>query len=82
MWETIRWAKVNGAEWFDMGGVTLGANDETALNGISEFKESFSQEVVEVGAEWELELQPVRARFVTLATSGAGLMRELVAKFV
>jgi hypothetical protein len=82
MWEVIRWAKVNGAEWFDMGGVTLGANDETALNGISEFKESFSQEVVEVGAEWELELQPVRARFVTLATSGAGLMRELVAKFV
>jgi len=82
MWETIRWAKANGAEWFDMGGVTLGANDETALNGISEFKQSFSHQVVEVGAEWELELEPIRARFVSLASSGAGLMRELVARLV
>jgi len=81
VWEMIRWAKANGAEWFDMGGVTLGTEDETALKGITLFKQSFSREVVEVGAEWELELEPIRSRFVTLASSGAGCIRELVAKF-
>jgi len=40
------------------------------------------QQGVEVGAEWELELEPIRARFVSLASSGAGLMRELVARLV
>jgi hypothetical protein len=82
VWEMVRWAKANGAEWFDMGGVTLGAKDETALKGITLFKESFSHELVEVGAEWELELEPVRARIVTLISVGASHMRELVARLV
>ena len=28
VWEVIRWAKAMGAEWFDMGGVTLEGADE------------------------------------------------------
>jgi hypothetical protein len=59
-WEVIRWAKATGADWFDMGGVTL-TGDNSPLEGISRFKRYFSREVVEVGAEWKLEPSPLLA---------------------
>jgi hypothetical protein len=57
-WKIVQWAKTTGAEWFDMGGVTL-EGDASPLEGISRFKRYFSREVVEVGAEWSLERAPV-----------------------
>jgi lipid II:glycine glycyltransferase (peptidoglycan interpeptide bridge formation enzyme) len=80
VWDMIRWAKETGAEWFDMGGVTLAEGDETALEGISEFKRHFSREVVEVGAEWVLEATPVRARIATAVSTGAQRMRDWAKK--
>ena len=62
VWDLVRWAKTTGAEWFDMGGITLGNPGEEALAGISSFKRSFSDNVVEVGSEWILEPRPIRAR--------------------
>jgi hypothetical protein len=80
VWEMIRWAKTTGAEWFDMGGVTLADGDESALEGISEFKRFFSREVVEVGAEWVLEPSPVRARIAAIVSSGAQQIRGWIGK--
>jgi hypothetical protein len=62
VWDLVRWAKTTGAEWFDMGGITLGNPGEEALEGISNFKRLFSNEVLEVGSEWMLEPRPRRAR--------------------
>jgi len=61
LWELIRWARnLAGVEWFDLGGINAaGALD--SLAGISRFKRYFSDEAVEVGAEWSLEPHPARA---------------------
>ena len=64
-WEIIRWAKTTGADWFDMGGVTL-EGDTSPLEGISRFKRYFSREVLEVGAEWILEPAPLLAKTETV----------------
>lgn len=64
VWDLVSWSKTTGAEWFDMGGVTLGNPGEEALEGISNFKRLFSDNVVEVGSEWILEPRPIRARIV------------------
>ena len=70
-WDMIRWAKASGADWFDMGGVTLAEDGESALEGISRFKRYFSRQVAEVGAEWILEPSPVRARIANAISSSA-----------
>jgi hypothetical protein len=80
LWDMIRWAKSTGAEWFDMGGVTLAQGNEDALEGISRFKRYFSREVVEVGAEWVLEPSPVRARIAAIISSGAQQIRGWIGK--
>jgi hypothetical protein len=57
LWDLLRWARDNGAQWFDMGGVTasrLGDGGDP-LGGISDFKRRFSEEVVDVAEEWVLE---------------------------
>ncbi len=64
-WDIIRWAKTTGADWFDMGGVTLDG-DASPLEGISRFKRYFSREVLEVGAEWILEPAPLLAMTETV----------------
>lgn len=62
MWDLIRWAKQQGCSWFDMGGaVPADAEDDPRL-GISDFKRRFSKEMLAVGAEWEFEPHPGRAR--------------------
>lgn len=66
-WEMIRWAKAAGVEWFDFGGVTLSEGDDP-LKGISNFKMTFTKEVLEVGAEWVCDPSPVRARLVDLVS--------------
>lgn len=69
VWEMIRWSKMTGAEWFDMGGITVSDGDDP-LAGISDFKKFFSRELIEVGAEWIFEPSPFRAK-VADAVSGA-----------
>ena len=78
LWEMIRWAKSTGAQWFDMGGVTLGEGDDSALEGISQFKMYFSHEVVEVGAEWVFEPAPVRARIGDFVSNSASRIRTWI----
>jgi lipid II:glycine glycyltransferase (peptidoglycan interpeptide bridge formation enzyme) len=80
VWDAVRWAKAVGAEWFDMGGVTLAGSDDTALEGISEFKRHFSRAVAEVGAEWQLDVAPVRTRIAAMVSNGARRMQELISK--
>lgn len=76
-WDEIRWAKSAGAKWFDMGGVTLTEGDEADLKGISDFKRHFSQNVVEVGAEWLLTPRPGRARLADwVSNSGRRLAKR------
>jgi hypothetical protein len=60
--------------------VTLAEGDETALEGISEFKRYFSREVAEVGAEWVLEPVPVRARIADVVSNGADSIRRWMGK--
>jgi hypothetical protein len=64
LWDLICWAKANSAKWFDFGGVTFGRlqDSDDALGGISDFKRRFTQNLVNVGAEWILEPHPLRAR--------------------
>ena len=65
IWDLVRWAKQQGCQWFDMGGVTLTTQaDGDPLGGISDFKRRFSKTVVAVGAEWVLEPHPRRAALV------------------
>lgn len=79
MWEMIRWSKAH-ALWFDMGGVTLSEGDDP-LEGISDFKRSFTREVAEVGAEWVMEPSPVRARLASVITAGMDRARHLMKRY-
>jgi lipid II:glycine glycyltransferase (peptidoglycan interpeptide bridge formation enzyme) len=80
VWEMVRWSKAVGAEWLDMGGVTLAGSDETTLEGISKFKRHFTHEVAEVGSEWHLEVAPVRAKIAAMVSDGARGMQRLISK--
>lgn len=56
VWDLICWAKRNGAEYLDLGGVSEGSlTDGDPLGGISDFKRYFSRTQVTVGAEWIME---------------------------
>jgi len=77
VWAMIRWAKSAGAHWFDMGGVSLGENG-SALDGISDFKRFFSQDLVEVGAEWALEPHPLRAGIARTVSRNAARVGRLL----
>lgn len=57
LWDLIRWARDNGAQWFDMGGVTAGSlrDGQDPLGGISDFKRRFSEDVTDVADEWVFE---------------------------
>ncbi len=80
VWNLAQWAKSIGAQWFDMGGVTVAEGDENHLEGISRFKRYFSREILEVGAEWVLEPAPLRARIAAAISNGTERMREWRAK--
>jgi hypothetical protein len=79
-WDMIRFAKAAGAEWFDMGGITLSEGNDSALEGISRFKRYFGREVAEVGAEWILEPAPMRAKLAAAISSGSQRLRALKKK--
>jgi hypothetical protein len=73
LWDLIRWARDNGAQWFDMGGVTAGSltDGQDPLGGISDFKRRFSDDVTDVAEEWVFEPTSL------VATLARGLNRSL-----
>ncbi len=76
MWHLIRWARREGARFFDLGGVTLAdPESEDPLAGISDFKRGFSKELAHVGDEWQLEVRPVRARLLDALSAAAQRLR-------
>jgi len=61
-WELILWAKDQGAEIFDWGGVSLGSSEQDhARRGINKFKYYFSRQVVDVGSEYSFEPSRLRS---------------------
>jgi hypothetical protein len=75
LWDMIRWARDNGARWFDFGGVTAGSQDsDDPLGGISDFKRYFTDQVVEIGGEWSLEPRPMRAKAARIVGSASRLL--------
>jgi hypothetical protein len=72
LWDLITWARRDtGATWFDLGGASSGDADDS-LAGNVEFKRYFSQQVIDVGEEWQLEPHAGRA---TLARAIAATAR-------
>jgi lipid II:glycine glycyltransferase (peptidoglycan interpeptide bridge formation enzyme) len=72
MWDLIRWAKREGARWFDFGGVTRGAEDkDDALAGISDFKRRFCRNEIALGEEWSYEPSRTIARIARFAGDSA-----------
>ena len=80
VWEMIRWAKSAGAQWFDMGGVTLADEGQTTLEGISDFKQFFTRDLLEVGSEWVLEVAPIRSSLASMISQGTLRVRELLGR--
>lgn len=67
-WELIRWARSNGAAWFDFGGVlppSVPADDPR--QGISSFKRMFSTAEIDVGGEFVMDASDNVARAVKFA---------------
>lgn len=78
VWDLMRWARAEGASWFDLGGVTdgsLGSDDR--LGGISDFKRSFGGDVVPVGVDVELEPSAARAYVAGAVRAGVRLASRL-----
>lgn len=71
-WDLILWAKHNGAQWFDFGGITEGSlGTADSLGGISDFKRFFGSDVISVGEEWTLEPSRIKAQVSRLIGSTA-----------
>jgi hypothetical protein len=81
MWDLILWAKRNGAQFFDLGGVSTGtfASDDP-LGGISDFKRYFTTTRVRVGAEWAYEPRPRRARAARAIKSASTTLSRILAR--
>jgi peptidoglycan pentaglycine glycine transferase (the first glycine) len=77
LWELIRWAKQEGARWFDFGGITPGSTGSgDALGGVSDFKRGFSKQEIDFGEEWSFEPSPIKAGVARLASSAMERVRK------
>ena len=71
-WDLIVWAKRNGADWFDLGGVTAGTGSSgDPVGGISDFKRLFSKEITDVAEDWVFEPLRLPARLAKLVSASA-----------
>jgi hypothetical protein len=68
-WDLIRWAKDEGAEWFDFGGIPTRTAGE--LEGIMRFKHAFGGEPVDYREEWELRSRRILSGAQHLIATGA-----------
>lgn len=81
LWDLMKWARRNGAQVFDFGGITSGkTHSEDPLGGISDFKRRFSQQEREVGEEWQLEPHPRRAGAARLISRGVAILRRAASR--
>jgi hypothetical protein len=70
IWDLVRWAKREGATWFDLGGITPGTHgSDDPLGGISDFKRYFGGTFDEVGDEWILEPHSIAAKVAAIVSS-------------
>lgn len=79
-WELVRWARRQGARWFDFGGITTGSfhrdTDHDPLGGISDFKRGFGGHEQRVSEEWIFEPHRGRALLAGAVTAGANWIRS------
>lgn len=63
VWDLIIWAKDQGCDWFDMGGVAGETREEVddPTQGIYDFKRRFTDDLVEVGSEWSYQPASLRS---------------------
>lgn len=74
VWDLMRWARAQGAAWFDLGGVTDGSHgSDDRLGGISDFKRSFGGDITLVGVDVELEPSAARAYAADAVRAGVRL---------
>jgi lipid II:glycine glycyltransferase (peptidoglycan interpeptide bridge formation enzyme) len=59
LWELMNWARAQGAEVMDLGGITDGGADDP-LQGIARFKRSFTSVEIEIGREMVKVIRPLR----------------------
>lgn len=72
MWDLMRWARSEGASWFDLGGITDGHHgSDDRLGGISDFKRKFGGVALTVGADVEFEPSATRARLAEAVGASA-----------
>jgi lipid II:glycine glycyltransferase (peptidoglycan interpeptide bridge formation enzyme) len=80
MWDLMSWARHNGANWFDLGGVPEESVESgDSVGGITDFKRHFSDNIVRVGERWVLEPSALRssvARGVGVLVKAARLLRS------
>jgi hypothetical protein len=82
-WQLMRWARLEGAVWFDFGGVSAGSHASgDPRGGITDFKRYFSKDIVEVGCELVFEPSSKRvfvaAQVSAAAAKARGLMLSLL----
>lgn len=72
LWDLMCWAKAQGANWFDMGGVSAGGlESDDPVGGISDFKRYFSKDTARVAEDWTLEPRPSRLAVARMVSAGA-----------
>lgn len=77
MWDLIRWARNNGARWFDFGGIASGTDEtDQSIGGISDFKRYFSRREAAVGEQWQLEACTARAGAARLINRGVAILKS------
>ena len=75
LWDLMRWSKSLGAEWFDMGGVSLGGlHSDDPVGGISDFKRYFSKDIGTVGEDWTVEPHPSASMVARFVSASARLL--------
>jgi hypothetical protein len=81
VWDLILWAKLQGAVFFDLGGITsLRPGPGDPREGIARFKRSFSTRFTKVGAEVFLEPNPLAGSLVRTVGSGARAVTRWLGK--
>jgi hypothetical protein len=65
LWDLIVKSKINGADFFDMGGIT-DETPEDLLAGISYFKRRFPGVDIKIGLEYIADLSPIRSSIFLL----------------
>lgn len=78
-WQLMRWARDQGARWWDFGGITAtGQDDDDPRGGIHDFKRLFSRNVADVGSEMTLGLAPIREAVAGAVGRAASVLRRSV----